>query len=137
MEELLNVHARVGSGAAQSQHPAAAGGIPELAGADLKSLKQQANTLWKFLDELAVSDPAEYSCFIEKQASAASSEAARTMNVPVRDPQPLLVLELPIESATQQQPSGSATGTSSSKLAGIAQSQNLAVVHVWAARDGA
>uniref|UniRef100_A0A7S0RPW7 PIH1D1/2/3 CS-like domain-containing protein n=1 Tax=Chlamydomonas leiostraca TaxID=1034604 RepID=A0A7S0RPW7_9CHLO len=139
MDELMNVAARMG-GPSGSGAGGVGGAMPELAGTDMRALSQQADTLWRFLDGLAESDPAEYARFIEKQAAAASKEAVQSMAVPVRDAAPALVVEVPV---TRPRAAGtkdsSARDTAKGPLLVAAATAAVplpAVIHVWAAKEG-
>lgn len=49
-------------------------------GMDMKGLGQQAESLWKFLDDLAENDSAGYDAFLKKQAEAAGIPAPGQAN---------------------------------------------------------
>ncbi len=85
MEQLLNIAAASGSSGAKKKGGVAAGGggappMPGLealglGGMDAAQLKQQADSLWRMLDEMAESDPQAYTNFISQQAAAAAAAA--------------------------------------------------------------
>lgn len=131
MDELMNVSARMGA----AQGSRASNAMPELAGVDMRALEQQASTLWKFLDGLAESDPAEYARFIERQAAAASEETARSMAVPVRDTQPGLIVEVAVTTQCRKLEADS-SAPSLIATAVAEQPSGVAVINLWAAKEG-
>lgn len=97
----------------------------DLAGQDMKQLAQQADALWKFLDEMAENDEEGYKKFIEQQAEAAA-EASKLagqaggeggMQGLVADTAPAMLVEAPASGGSL--PPGS-----------------IAVIQIWRASKG-
>lgn len=103
---------------------------PNASEAEYKALAQQAESMWKMMDEMVESDPNAYQNFIRDAANAAQDEAERSRDPHVEGLAPALVLE-----AQAQQPTGP-KGTGPNVTCVVAPGQAVARVHLWAANDG-
>jgi hypothetical protein len=76
-------------------------GAPGASPEEMKKLGKSANQLWKFLDDLAVKDPAAYKDFLKKQAEEAGVDMNR---VEEEAAGPTIVLEAALESSSTPGP---------------------------------
>ncbi|GFR40221.1 hypothetical protein Agub_g788 [Astrephomene gubernaculifera] len=110
---------------------------------DYLQLAQEAEGLWKMMDEMAESDPQAYQDFITGTAKAAREEAEKGRDQHVEGLVPALVLE--VQAQQQQQRGGGGSGSGEQPGGGrqaavdvtrvVAGGQAVARVHVWAAND--
>ena len=117
MEGLLNIN-KAAAGAKAGGPPGNLADLlgPEFAGMDTHGLKQQADNLWKFLDDLAENDPDAYKGFLEKQASLAKTEAGPSL---VQGQMPDAVIEARVVGQDGK------------------PAQQVALINLWAAHAGA
>mmetsp|Transcript_11938 Transcript_11938/g.25665 ORF Transcript_11938/g.25665 Transcript_11938/m.25665 type:complete len:447 (-) Transcript_11938:176-1516(-) len=98
----------------------------ELKGADMAQLQKQAETLWKFLDDLAESDPEAYKNFLNKQAEGVKKQAASEA------PPGATGGELMHRTQGSLPALLLVTGITGSSI----PAQSIGVLHIWKAADG-
>ncbi|GLC34544.1 hypothetical protein PLESTB_001249800 [Pleodorina starrii] len=111
---------------------------PHASEAEYAALAEQAEGVWKMMDELAESDPAAYQDFVRDAAKAAREEVDKGRDPHVEGLVPELVLEA--QAQQQQQPAGGPGPQGSASAAPdvarvVAGGQAVARVHIWAAND--
>ena len=120
MEQLFNIAGQgAGKGHGQPGQPDLSALLGEgFAGVDAGQLAKQANSLWKFLDNLAANDPDAYKVFQEQQAKASETAKKDEQDAsPTEGPAPAALVEASI--------SGPDVAPGS-----------VAVLHLWRAKKG-
>ncbi|GLI64076.1 hypothetical protein VaNZ11_007243 [Volvox africanus] len=124
MEMLRNITA----GSAAAANPLLKSILgPGASEAEYKALAEQAESVWKMMDELAEKDPDAYRDFVQDAANAAREEVEKARDPHVNGLAPALVLE-----AQAQEPGGPGPmqpATDVSRL--VAGGQAVARVHIW------